>query len=142
MAYEMSECARDNFDKFIHQFQPETKTLLRKHEKILIKSYRQNVSSLFNQTYLNKRLLPNNNNNNNTHTRTYIYIYIYMYIYNEKFYESCYLWVYIIFWYIQEFYGLVKQRLVIPRMVRSYIYIYIYIYAYHICLLYIYIYMG
>ena len=27
MAYETSESARDNFDKFIHQFQPETKTL-------------------------------------------------------------------------------------------------------------------
>ena len=27
MAYEGSESAMDNFDKFIHEFQPETKTL-------------------------------------------------------------------------------------------------------------------
>ena len=40
------------FGKFIHQFQPETKTLIRKLERILIKSYRQNVSLLFNQTCL------------------------------------------------------------------------------------------
>ena len=43
MAYESSESARDNFGKFIYQFQPETKTLLRKLERILIKLYRQNV---------------------------------------------------------------------------------------------------
>ena len=34
MAYEMSESARDNFGKFIHQFQPKTKTL-RKLERVL-----------------------------------------------------------------------------------------------------------
>ena len=50
MAYERFESARDNFDKFINQFQPETKTLVRKLERILIKLYRQNVSLLFNQT--------------------------------------------------------------------------------------------
>ena len=54
---------RDNFGKFIHQFQPESKTLIRKLERILIKLYRQNVSLLFNQTC--------------THTHTLIYIYIY-----------------------------------------------------------------
>ena len=64
MANERSESTRDNFGKFIHQFQPETKTHIKKFEKILIKLYRQNVSLLFNQTYLNERLLPN-----------YIYIY-------------------------------------------------------------------
>ena len=37
MAYEKSESVRDNFDKFIHQFQPETKTLISKLERILIK---------------------------------------------------------------------------------------------------------
>ena len=42
MAYEMSESARDNFGEFIHQLQPETKTL-RKLERILIKSFWQNV---------------------------------------------------------------------------------------------------
>ena len=35
--------AQDNFGKFLHQFQPETKTLIRKSESILIKLYRQNV---------------------------------------------------------------------------------------------------
>ena len=48
-AYERFESARDNFGKFIHQFQTETKTLIKKLERILIKLYRQNVS-LFNQT--------------------------------------------------------------------------------------------
>ena len=75
MAYERSESARDNFSKFIHQFRPETKTFIRKLERILIKLYRQNVSLLFNQTYLNERLLPNHTQR---HTRVYIYIYIYM----------------------------------------------------------------
>ena len=55
MAYEMSESAWDIFDKFIHQFQSETKTLMRKLERILIKLYRQNVSLLFNQTCLNEK---------------------------------------------------------------------------------------
>ena len=41
LAYERSESARDNFGKFIHQFQPETKTLIGKLERILIKLYRQ-----------------------------------------------------------------------------------------------------
>ena len=40
MAYEVSESAQDNFGKFIHQFQPETKTLIRKLESILMKLYR------------------------------------------------------------------------------------------------------
>ena len=66
MAYERSESTQDNFGKFLHQFQPETKTLIRKLERILIKLYRQNMALLFNQTCLNERLLPN-----------YIYIYIY-----------------------------------------------------------------
>ena len=43
MAYERSESAWDNFGKFIHQFQPETKTLFRKLDRILIKLYKQNV---------------------------------------------------------------------------------------------------
>ena len=34
MAYEESESARDNFGKFFNQFQPETKTLIRKLERI------------------------------------------------------------------------------------------------------------
>ena len=68
-----SESTRDNFSKFIHQFQPKTKTLIKKLERILIKLYRQNLSLLFNQTCLNERLLPN-------YTHTHIYIYIYIYI--------------------------------------------------------------
>ena len=67
--------------KFIHQFQPETKTLIRKLERMLIKLYRQNVSLLFNQTCLNERLLPNYTH---THTHTHIYIYIYIYIIQGK----------------------------------------------------------
>ena len=71
MSYERSESASDNFSKFIHQFQSETKTLIMKLERILINLYRQNVSLLFHQTCLNKRLLSN-------HTHTHIYIYIYV----------------------------------------------------------------
>ena len=56
MAYEGSESARDNFGKFINQFQPKTKTLIRKLEKILNKLYRQNLSLLFSETCLNERL--------------------------------------------------------------------------------------
>ena len=44
MFYEKFESTQDNFGKFIYQFQPETKTLIRKLEMILIKLYRQNVS--------------------------------------------------------------------------------------------------
>ena len=72
MAYEGSESTQDNFGKFIHQFQPEIKTLIGKLERILIISYRQNVSLLFNQTCLNERLLSN--------YTFYIYIYIHFII--------------------------------------------------------------
>ena len=41
MAYEGSESARDNFGKFIYQFQPETKTLIRKLEMTSNKLYRK-----------------------------------------------------------------------------------------------------
>ena len=33
--YDRFESARDNFGKFIHQFQPETKTLIRKLENFI-----------------------------------------------------------------------------------------------------------
>ena len=56
LTYERSKSARDNFGKFIHQYQSETKTFIKKLERIL-KLYRQNVSLLINQTYLNERLL-------------------------------------------------------------------------------------
>ena len=57
MAYEGSESAQDNFGKFIHQFQPETKTLIRKLKRIFIRLYRQSLSLLFNETCLNERLM-------------------------------------------------------------------------------------
>ena len=41
MAYERSESTRGNFGKFIQQ--PETKTLIKKLERILIKLYWKNV---------------------------------------------------------------------------------------------------
>ena len=68
--YICSKCS-GQLGKFIHQFQPETKTLIRKLERILIKSYRQNVSLLFNQTCFDERRLPN---------FTYAYIYSFIYI--------------------------------------------------------------
>ncbi len=54
----LKKSARENFGKFIHQFQLETLTLFGKLERILIKLYRQNLSLLFNQICLNERLLP------------------------------------------------------------------------------------
>ena len=66
MAYERFESAQEKFDKFIHQFQPETKTLFAKLKRILMKLYKQNVSCLFNQTCLNEKLVPNK-----THTQIY-----------------------------------------------------------------------
>ena len=44
MAYEESESAQGNFGKFIYQFQPKTKTLVRKLDGNYIKVYRQNLS--------------------------------------------------------------------------------------------------
>ena len=49
MAYEST---RDNFGKFLYQFQPKTKTLIRKLEMILNELYWQNLSLLFNETYI------------------------------------------------------------------------------------------
>ena len=87
MAYEWSESVRDNFGKFIDQFQPKTKTYTRKHERILIKLYRLNVSLFFNETCLNERQLPNYPHiHAHTHTHTHIYIYIY----NLPEEDSCY----------------------------------------------------
>ena len=54
MAYDGSESTRDNFGEFISQFQPETKTLIRKLERIFNKLYRENLSLLFNKTYIYK----------------------------------------------------------------------------------------
>ena len=84
MAYGGSESTQDNFGKFIYQFQPETKTLIRKLERILNRLYRQNLSLLFK--CLNERLLPNYTyfkiHDPSTHhdTDTNIYIYIYIFI--------------------------------------------------------------
>ena len=52
IVYERSEGARNNFGKFISQFQPKIETFLRNPERILIKLYRQNMSLLFNQKVL------------------------------------------------------------------------------------------
>ena len=41
---------QDNFGKFIYQFRPETKSLIRKLDRILNKLYRLNLSLLFNET--------------------------------------------------------------------------------------------
>ena len=50
IVFERSKSAGDNFGKFIHQFQPETETLIRKLERILIKLYRPKAPLLSNQT--------------------------------------------------------------------------------------------
>ena len=49
MVHEKSESAWNNFGKFIYQLQSKTKKLIRKLERMLIKSYRQNMPLLFNQ---------------------------------------------------------------------------------------------
>ena len=52
MAYEGSESAQDNFGKFIHQFKPETKTLITKLERILIKSVKICLYYLIKHAYI------------------------------------------------------------------------------------------
>ena len=47
IAYERYESSRDNFGKFLNQFQPKTIILIRKLERILIKLCRQNVPLFF-----------------------------------------------------------------------------------------------
>ena len=49
MTYERSESTQVNFGKFIQQLQPNSKTLIRKFARILIKSYRQNVYYIIKQ---------------------------------------------------------------------------------------------
>ena len=80
-----SESPRDNFGKFMYQIQRGTKTLIRKIERILTKLYRQNLSLLFNETWLNEQLQPNYTHTHThtytrarAHTHTHIYIYIYI----------------------------------------------------------------
>ena len=72
MAYERSESTRESFGKFIHQFLPETKILIKKLERILIQLYGQNVSLLSN---------------------IYIYIYISWSRLNFLIYIDCYLMI-------------------------------------------------
>ena len=84
MASEGSKSARDNFGKFTHQFQPETKTLIRKLERILNKLYGQNLSLLFNEICLNEQLLPNYTHTHHTHSHIHTHTYIYIYIYFIK----------------------------------------------------------
>ena len=62
------QSARENFGNS----STNSKAHIRKLERILMKLYRWNVSLLFNQTCLNKRLLPNYTH---THTHTHIYTY-------------------------------------------------------------------
>ena len=52
MAYEVFECAQDDFGKFIYQLQSKTKTFGRELERMLIELYRHNASLVFKQTYL------------------------------------------------------------------------------------------
>ena len=84
MAYEVSETVWEvKFGKFINQFKPEIRTLVRKLERILIKLY-THVSISFNQTCLVERMLPNYTHaraRKYTHTHTHTHIYIYIYIY-------------------------------------------------------------
>ena len=94
MAYERSKSAGDNFVKFIHQFQPKTKTLARKLERILIKSYRQNASLLLNQTCLNEILLPNYSHTYIIHMQLLTYIYTWTYR-NQIFFTSAHIYIYI-----------------------------------------------
>ena len=75
MTYEKSESAQDNFGKFIYQFQPKTKTLIRKLERILIKLYRQKC---LYYTIKHEGFLTTH-----THTHTYIYVCIYIHIYHQ-----------------------------------------------------------
>ena len=66
----------DDDDIYIYIF---TRFIIRKLERVLNKLYRQNLSLLFNETCLNKRLLPNRTHTHtHTHTHTYTHICIYL----------------------------------------------------------------
>ena len=123
---EGSESARDNFGRSIHQFQPETKTLIWKLKRILIKLYRQNVFLLFNETCLNERLLPNYTHTH-THTHTHTLSHIYTYMGKWK-----YMWQYenVQIWKNKAFWGSSAKVLVFFSYLYIFIYIYIYIYIY------------
>ena len=73
MTNEGFENTSDNFGKFIYQLQLKNKALAWKLESNLIKLYWQHESLMFNQTCLNKGLLPKHTHTH-THTHTYIYI--------------------------------------------------------------------
>ena len=75
MAYEGSEIAQDNFGKFIYQLQPETKTLIRKTERIL---YRQMCLYYSIKQVKRKDCSLTTPTHTHTHTHTHIYIYIYI----------------------------------------------------------------
>ena len=105
-----SERDRDKSGKCIQQFKLETKTLIRKLERILMK-YWQNVSLLFDETCFNEPLLPNH-----THTHTHIYIYIYIY---KHINTHTHIYIYI-FLYIWAHTGIYTR-----------IYTFIYIYHHH-----------
>ena len=77
MAYERSQSTMDNFGKFIHQFQPENKILIRKIERIVIKSYRQHVFNIYSNIHKWKTAAQQHTHTH-THSLTYIYIYIYI----------------------------------------------------------------
>ena len=79
MVHEGFESARDNFDKFIYQFQPKTKALVRKFETVLIGLHRQCVFSILSNL-LKWRTAAQPHTHTHTHTHTHIYIYIYIYI--------------------------------------------------------------
>ena len=74
---------RASFGKFIYQFQPDTKTLIRKPERILNTLYGQNLFYLLNKTCINQQCCLNTHTHTHTHTHIYIYIYTYIYIYKK-----------------------------------------------------------
>ena len=61
------------YGKFVSQFQPDIKTNIQWFERIETKIWRQRLSVIFHQIYLNKETLP-------IHAHTHTHIYMYMYI--------------------------------------------------------------
>ena len=64
-----------NNRRFINQFSPDIIKLIRQFERIKTKIWRQKVSIMFNQIFINEEMLPKYTH---THTYTQAYIYIYM----------------------------------------------------------------
>ena len=70
-----------NYGKYINQFSPNTIKSIRQYERINKKICQQKMSIMFNEIFINEKMLP-------------IYIYIYIYINEKAHIQKLYLSIY------------------------------------------------